>query len=185
MVARDEENAKRFLEMWGRTLTYGCCIRPRGEEVREIGDLQLAVVPEYPFQSFADRKYNLDYFKKEMLWKLGANKYDESIKAHAKMWESVQNPNGTFNSNYGQYWFGEQRGFWSVIEELIRDRDSRRAVIPMLSKEHMTPETKDTVCTEAVGFRIRGDLLYMSVHMRSSDQVFGRSEERRVGKECR
>jgi thymidylate synthase len=29
------------------------------------------------------------------------------------------------------------------------------------------------VCTESVGFRIRNGVLNMSVHMRSSDQVFG------------
>jgi len=48
----------------------------------------------------------------------------------------------------------------------------------MLSKDHMTPQTVDTVCTEAVGFRIRQDQLgvyrlNMSVHMRSSDAIFG------------
>lgn len=173
MVERNEKNAEAILKMWARTLTAGVRIYPRGEEVREIGDLQITVDPRYPFQSFDVRKYNFDYFREEMKWKLSANKYDESIKAHAKMWESVQNPDGTFNSNYGQYWFGEQKGFWTVVEELIRDKDSRRAVIPMLAKEHMSPQTKDTVCTESVGFRIRNNMLHMSAHMRSSDQVFG------------
>jgi thymidylate synthase len=43
----------------------------------------------------------------------------------------------------------------------------------MLSKEHMTPETIDKVCTMGVGFHIRNSELYMSVQMRSSDQIFG------------
>lgn len=166
-------NAKTWLEMFDRTMTYGTVVKPRGYEIVEIEDLQITVSPLFPFMAFAARNYNVDYFKKEMLWKLTANKFDESIKAHAKMWDTVQNPDGTFNSNYGQYWFGEQQGFFSVVAELMRDVDSRRAVIPMLSKEHMTPETIDTVCTESVGFRIRNGRLNMSVHMRSSDQVFG------------
>jgi thymidylate synthase len=166
-------NAVALCHLFYKAMHSPLEIRPRGEVVREIGDAQIVLDPRYPFQGFLERKYNYDYFKEEMRWKLGANRYDESIKAHAKMWEAVQNPDGTFNSNYGVFWFGEQKGFWTIVEELVRDRDSRRAVIPMLSREHMTPETTDTVCTEAVGFRIRDDKLYMSVHMRSSDQIFG------------
>lgn len=173
MATRDEANAQALLSMWQDTLTHGVPIHPRGEEVKETADFQLTMDPLFPFQSFEDRRYNLQYFKEEMAWKLGANKYDDSIKQHAKMWESVQNPDGTFNSNYGQYWWGDQKGMWTVIEELVRDKDSRRAVIPMLCKDHMSPQTKDTVCTESVGFRIRYNTLMMSVHMRSSDQVFG------------
>jgi thymidylate synthase len=167
------QNRVAFLEMFDKTMSHGHLVKPRGFTIAEVEDLQLTVSPLFPFMAFIDRKYNFEYFKKEMLWKLTANKYDQSIKQHAKMWESVQNPDGTFNSNYGQFWFGEQQGFWSVVMELLRDKDSRRAVIPMLSKEHMKPETVDTVCTESVGFRIRNGELNMSIHMRSSDQIFG------------
>ncbi len=170
--------ALRYLEHFSRIMASKVTIRPRGLEVREVSDLQLIVIPDYPFMTFSSRKYPMDYFRKEMMWKLGANPYDESIKKAAKMWENVQNPDKTFNSNYGVYWFGPQGGIWSVVTELIRDPDSRRAVIPMLSAAHMTPQTVDTVCTEAVGFRIRDrgysrPSLDMSVHMRSSDAVFG------------
>lgn len=166
-------NARAYWDMFYKTLFNGNLVKPRGLVIREIEDLQLTIDPRSPFMSHKSRKYNVAYFKKEMIWKLGASKYDTSIKQHAKMWESVQNPDGTFNSNYGQYWFGEQNGFWFVVQELMRDPDSRRAVIPMLSKEHLKPETVDTVCTEAVGFRIRDNKLNMSIHMRSSDQIFG------------
>lgn len=168
-----QQNGLAFWEMFNRTMTQGVEIKPRSLLIREIEDLQLTVHPQFPFMTFQDRNYNVDYFKKEMIWKLSANKYDETIKKHAKMWESVQNPDGTFNSNYGQFWFGEQNGFWFVVQELTRDPDSRRAVIPMLNKDHLKPETVDTVCTESIGFRIRNGKLNMSIHMRSSDQVFG------------
>jgi thymidylate synthase len=163
--------------MLRRILEDGTDIHPRGLECKEIEDLQLFINPNLPFMSFEARKYPVNYFKKEMMWKLSANKYNESIKAEAKMWAEVQNPDGTFNSNYGQYWFGEQKGIWDVVTELVRDQDSRKAVIPMLNVSHMSPQTIDTVCTESVGFRIRKfeDRLYlnMSVHMRSSDVIFG------------
>lgn len=171
--SRLENNIAAFSNMFAMTMTTGQEISPRGSLIKEIRDLQITLNPHYPFQGFKARKYNVDYFKQEMLWKLGASKYDDSIKKHAKMWESVQNPDGTFNSNYGQFWFGQQMGLWKVVTELIRDRGSRRATIPMLNDSHLSPETRDTVCTEAVTFHIRNHALYMSVHMRSSDQIFG------------
>ncbi|AAX84875.1 putative thymidylate synthase [Xanthomonas phage Xp15] len=156
-----------------RTFTQGFVSKPRGMEIRELLNAQVTVQTFVPFQCWPDRKYDIGYFKKEMRWKLGASKFDDSIKQHAKMWESVQNPDGTFNSNYGQFWFGQQMGVMKVVMELIRDQDSRRAIIPMLTDDHLSPETVDTVCTEAVSFHIRHNTLYTSVHMRSSDQIFG------------
>jgi thymidylate synthase len=166
-------NFRSMMMLLDDTMNLGIRVSPRGSEIRELLDAQVTLNPVFPFQDFAYRNYNHDYFKQEMRWKLGASKYDDSIKAHAKMWESVQNPDGTFNSNYGQFWFGQQMGLMKAVLELIRDRDSRRASIPMLADTHLSPETRDTVCTEAVTLHIRDDVLHMSVHMRSSDQIFG------------
>lgn len=144
---------------------------PRGYKIKEMFDRTLIFDPRYPIVRHVERKYNVSYLRQELLWKLRANRFDASICRHAKMWESVQNTDGSFNSNYGIYWFGEQRGAEHVVNELIYDRDSRRAVIPMLSKDHLSDN--DVVCTECIGFRIRANALHMSVHMRSSDVVFG------------
>ena len=138
MYAADKQ-AERYLQMLERIMLKGTVVKPRGLEIREIEDLQLEVDPRYPFMTFDDRNYNVNYFKTEMIWKLTADRFNDSIKKHAKMWTQVQNPDGSFNSNYGQYWFGEQQGFWNVVSELIRDTDSRRAVIPMLNASHIGP----------------------------------------------
>jgi thymidylate synthase len=162
-----------------KILTSGITIRPRGMEVKEISDAQFVTDPYSPFLIYDVRDYDTGYFKKEMRWKLGANRYDTSIQQHAKLWADVINPDGTYNSNYGQYWFGDQGGIWSVVMELLRDPDSRRAVIPMLNASHMSPHVRDTVCTECVGFQIRTEefgnnpTLNMIVHMRSSDVIYG------------
>lgn len=168
-----QNNVSAYCQLFVNTMVNGLELRPRGALIKEIRDAQITLDPRWPFQGFKNRKYNLAYFKAEMRWKLGANKYDDSIKALAKMWESVQNPDKTFNSNYGQYWFGQQMGLMKAVLELIRDKDSRRASIPMLTDAHLSPETRDTVCTEAVTLHIRETELHMSVHMRSSDQIFG------------
>jgi thymidylate synthase len=166
-------NADTMLSLWRTCMLDGEQVGPRGQSTRELTDFSFSIDPKYPFMSFVRRAYDVEYFKKEMLWKLRADKFDDSIKQHAAMWAKVQNHDGSFNSNYGQYWFGEQRGFWHVVEELKRDASSRQAVIPMLNASHMTPETVDKVCTFGLGFRIRRGKLHMSVSMRSSDQIFG------------
>ena len=145
----------------------------RGSLISEVSDLQITVHSTYPFVDFPSRKYNIDYFKKEMIWKLTGDPFNESIKQHAKMWESVQNTDGSFNSNYGQYWFGEQLGLHKAFNELILDKHSRRATIPMLSAKHIGHGVNDTVCTGHITFQIRDSKLNMSVSMRSSDQIFG------------
>lgn len=167
------KNYDVWLDMFRKTMRQGFEINPRGQAIREIEDLQITIDPMYAFMNFKERNLKIDYIKKELIWKLTGNPFDESIKAHAKMWSSVQNADGSFNSNYGQYWFGEQNGLAIAFNEMVRDRHSRRSVIPMLNASHVGPHVNDTVCTEAVGFRIRDEHLNMSVHMRSSDQVFG------------
>jgi thymidylate synthase len=159
--------------MFRETMQCGIETSPRGQKIRELEDCKIIIDPVYPFMNFKHRNLKIDYFKKEMLWKLSGDPFNESIKEHAKMWDSVQNNDGSFNSNYGQYWFGEQLGLFVAFNELVKDVYSRRAVIPMLRASHVGPQVKDTVCTESVGFRIRRGVLNMSVHMRSSDQIFG------------
>lgn len=169
-----QSNARQYINLWHTCMSLGQLLAPRGLKIRELEDHTIDVSPLFPFMTFVERKYDVDYFKKEMLWKLGADRFDESIKFHARMWESVQNADGSFNSNYGQYWFHpDHNGFFHVVTELARDKDSRQAVIPMLNWSHMGAEVKDKVCTFGVGFRIRDDKLNMSIQMRSSDQIFG------------
>ena len=57
----------------------GQIIKPRGDVIREIRDFQIRMHPQFPFNPFVERKYNVDYFKTEMRWKLGASKFDASI----------------------------------------------------------------------------------------------------------
>jgi thymidylate synthase len=94
------------------------------------------------------------------------------------MWSSLVNDDGSINSNYGQYIFAKKPSqkmsqFENVIKGLTEDKDSRRASITILSRDHLLSNTKDLPCTYSLNFRIRDDKLNMSVHMRSQDAVFG------------
>ena len=165
-------NLLAFMNMFEAVLQNGRKLTARNQEFLEVENYQLVIDPSQPFMSFPSRKYNIDYFKKEMIWKLSGDPFNESIKEHAKMWESVQNSDGSFNSNYGQYWFKEL-GLHKAFNELVADRESRRATIPMLKAEHIGHGVKDTVCTGHITFHIRDNRLNASISMRSSDQIFG------------
>lgn len=150
---------------------------PRGQRILELEDYTYVLKPYVRFFNFKTRKMNLDYIKKEFLWYLKGDKYDTSICEHAKMWKSLINEDGSINSNYGQYIFGEQNQFDSVINTLLNDKDSRRASIVILSEKHLSSETNDYPCTYSLNFRIREGKLRMSVRMRSQDAVFGMTND--------
>ena len=168
-----EGQPNRYLDFLQNIMVNGTNINPRGLNCKEIEDHQLIIHPDYPFMTFRDRNYDVTYFKKEFLWKLTADKYDTSIQEHAAMWKNIINPDGTYNSQYGQYFFGPGHNIWDIVSELIRDPDSRQAYLPMLNAGHMAPHVVDKVCTIGLGFRIRANKLNMSCYMRSSDVIWG------------
>jgi thymidylate synthase len=121
--------------------------------------------------NFKARKLNLEYAKQEFLWYLRGDRFDQTIEKYASMWAKIRQMDGGYHSNYGQYIFPDQ--FSYVVDELTRDRDSRRASIVLLNQSHLYADNTDTVCTYAINFRIRRDKLHMTVMMRSNDAVYG------------
>ena len=146
---------------------------PRGMLIKELNNFWYTLPPFIRFMNFEARKLNIDYIKHEFLWYLKGDRLDTSITDHAKMWSGLINDDGSINSNYGQYIFGEQQQFWSVVKTLEADKDSRRGSIVILAAEHLLSDTKDVPCTYAINFRIRDNKLDMTVHMRSQDAIFG------------
>lgn len=153
---------------------------PRGLKIIELTNYDYVLPQFVRFMNFKSRKLNVDYIKNEFLWYLKGDRFDTSITKYAKMWNDVMNPDGSINSNYGQYIFGEINQFDRVIETLKADKDSRRASIIILRSEHFN-STTDIPCTYAINFRIRGrrdgeeecDELEMTVRMRSQDAIYG------------
>lgn len=161
-----------FYNIYERLKRYGKEVSPRSQKTIEIENFNVTFPPYVRFCNFRDRKFNLDYVKKEFIWYLKGNKYDTSIIEHAKLWKNFINNKGIINSNYGQYIFNKQFDF--VIDELKRDKDSRRAVITILQPYHtIEDDLIDVPCTFGLSFRIRNNMLNMTVKMRSQDSYFG------------
>jgi len=149
--------------------------RPRGELIYDLRGVALIFDLNEPvLTSFVHRNLNLTYCKREWLWYIGADPYDDSISQWAKMWAKLQQPDGRFFSNYGHYIFGGRPSqFDYVLNQLQDDPDSRRASMVLLERGHLFKENVDTVCTYAINFAIVSGQLNMTVHMRSNDVVFG------------
>ncbi len=172
MSEKKQKNA--FVKIFKQLKKNGNLVKPRGQLVLEIENFSYDLPPYVRFQSFDCRKLNLNYIKKEFLWYLKGDRFDTSICEHAKLWNSIKNADGSINSNYGQYiFFGENNQFDRAVQVLESDKDSRRASIVILNSEHILMETNDVCCTYAINFRIRNNILNMTVHMRSQDAIYG------------
>lgn len=146
--------------------------RPRGLEIIELENFSHTFPPFVRFMNFEARHLSLDYIKAELRWYLHGDPRDLSIAKHARLWQSIADHSGKVNSNYGHYFFRRGQIQW-VVNELVRDPDSRRATMVILQPEHMTLENKDVPCTYGMNFRIRNGKLNASVHMRSQDVMWG------------
>lgn len=168
-----------FLKAYTAVHGSGFIVSPRGEAILEVEDGRIVFQPnDSIISSFGARQLNLNYCKQELLWYLRADRYDTSIEKHATMWKKLQQDDGGYNSNYGQYIFkGPNSQFAYVIETLQRDKDSRRAAMVLLNRDHLYHDNTDVVCTYAMSFRIRNNRLNMSVNMRSNDLIWGATND--------
>ena len=126
------------------------------------------------------RKFKPTYAIAEWLWYLSRDRQVKNIGKFADVWNQIQDTKGECESNYGEYMFNQQAGMkidttqWEwVRDELIRDRDTRRATITINQPRHKHANPKDYTCTQYIHFFIRDNKLHLGVNMRSNDAVFG------------
>jgi thymidylate synthase len=118
------------------------------------------------------------YLAAEFLWYFLGRNDVSFISKHAKFWETIQNPDGTANSAYGNLIFsvknhvGTSQYQWALTS-LIKDQYTRQAVMHFNMPIHQYAENKDFVCTMYANFHIRENRLHMSVFMRSNDAIWG------------
>lgn len=118
------------------------------------------------------RNFNSHYAEFEWQWYLSGNPNATEIAKKAKIWYKCMDKNGNVNSNYGYQWNkGKQLDY--VIDELTKNKDSRRASISIYDAKDRYNFENDTPCTYAINFRILDDKLNISVMMRSNDLWYG------------
>ena len=164
-----------FTEELVKLRSSGLVVRSRGSEQNELLFSNFALVDPTKLQILAPaRRFSSEYATIEWLWYLSRNPKVNNIGKYAKIWRDIQDSFGEVESNYGTYIFDHSLNQWSwVIEELTKDKDSRRATIPINNKDHKNRNPKDYPCTHYLHFFIRDDELHMGAYMRSNDAIFG------------
>jgi thymidylate synthase len=145
----------------------------RGMVVKESLNFSFSVNSLYPLTSFRSRGLNLDYAKKEVLWYIRGDRFDLSICEVAGAWNDIIQDDGGINSNYGQTIFTGPCHYDWVVEELTRDKYSRRAVMVLGEPDKLKSSNTDHRCTMYIVYHIRNNELIQTVHMRSNDAIYG------------
>lgn len=123
---------------------------------------------------------NEDYIRKEINWyeSQSTNIFDLDTDP-PEAWKYTANDHGEINSNYGHLIFSDKyfAQFYQVADELIRNPDSRRAIMiyirPSIWYEFDENGKNDFICTNAHTYYIRENKLHVVVQMRSNDLIFG------------
>ena len=127
---------------------------------------------------------NEDYVQRELDWYKSKSLYVKDIPGKTPtIWEQVADKDGKINSNYGWAIWSKENGeqYFKVYHALAYNRDSRRAVMiynrPSMHVDYCANGMSDFMCTNAVQYLIRDDVLEVVVQMRSNDVVFGYSND--------
>jgi thymidylate synthase len=177
---------------------YVCA--PRNMKIRESLGVSFRILnarnrlPYVP-----ERKFSVGYVIAELLWYLSGNNSTEWIANYSSFWRKISDDGETANSAYGARIFrpysriaelygdptvtpladnsSPKSDDWTqwkwLVEELVSDNDSRRAVIHIRSPWDARYATKDVPCTLTLQFFLRDDRVHQVASMRSSDLILG------------
>jgi len=124
-------------------------------------------------------KPNHDYIARELKWYLSQSLNVNDIENTPKIWKNVADKAGFINSNYGWCIFSKENGYQynNCLNELRINRSSRRGAMiynrPEMWVDYNKYGRSDFMCTYAVQFLIRNEILWSLVYMRSNDAIFG------------
>jgi thymidylate synthase len=154
-------------------------VGPRDQLTHEITNCILHIEnPEYNLFQNQYRSSKLKYISAEILWYLSGQRAINFIGKYSSMWSKLIDGYGNVNSAYGNLIFKQQNKskisqYYWVIHSLMRDKDSRQAIMHFNLPDHQTFRNKDFVCTLNAIFQIRQNRLHMTVDMRSNDVIYG------------
>jgi len=161
---------------------YDFICEPRGQAIREKLGVKFTITnPRHRIPYVRVRNFSMQYMIAELLWYISGEESTSWIANYSSFWKNISDDGKTANSAYGARIFklhpriaGSSLIQWDyIIDELKRDRDSRRAVIHIRSPWDSTLANLDVPCTLSLQFFIREGALHQVVNMRSSDLVLG------------
>ena len=123
---------------------------------------------------------NYDYIQEELDWyESQSTNINDISETPPQAWKYAANTHGEINSNYGHLVWSDKyfNQYGNVLDELLHNPDGRRASMiynrPSIWMEYNENGKSDFICTNAVTYYIRDNILHSVVQMRSNDVVFG------------
>lgn len=152
---------------------------PRGKAIKErMCATYSCANPLSNYFTNAVRSIPKKYLAGELLWYFTGDNRLETISKYSGFWSGIANPDGTLNSAYGHLLFNprdhaEFTQWQWAYDSLIKDADSRQAIMYFGGPEFQSQGNKDFVCTNNMQFFIRNNKLHAYVFMRSNDVIKG------------
>jgi thymidylate synthase len=152
----------------------------RGIGCREITNLSIELTnPLNRFVWNKARDMNYEFAMKFFLWMLNGDtdfSYVAGANANAKNFQDAPKDDKAMPANFSTaYGPRIQKQLPYILEELARDKESRRAVIHILNEGDLdmlgTGTKEEYPCTDSCSFMIRDNKLHMYTHMRSNNMV--------------
>lgn len=179
IVFKADSFAKVYKKSLDYVMDYGVENGTRGTLSKELLDVALVVEdPRLCLYVNPARSSQMRYIAAEFLWYYMGRNDVQYISRWAKFWESIQNEDGTANSAYGNLIFklknssGLTQYQWA-IQSLIKDKNTRQAIMHFNLPNHQYVGNKDFVCTMYVNVHIRNNKLNLKLNIRSNDAIWG------------
>lgn len=152
---------------------------PRGLRIREC--LNVGIVLDNPYKrlvTLPQRHLSMRYLAGELAFYLSGSNSLAFISHYSSSWNKLSNDGKTVVSAYGKRIFRDATPsgytqFGYCLEQLMRDKDTRKAVISIYGIHDSDKEAKDNPCTMSIQFIVRDDYLHVTTTMRSNDVWFG------------
>ena len=179
MFAGDDFN-DIYLELAELLFHHGDKVSPREKPTIELTNVQFHLLdPRKNIVTLPERKLSMKYLTAEMGWYSTGDRHIQNIKDHAKIWSEIADEDGYINSNYGAFVYYDKHPDTKMtqhewcIRQLLKDPDSRQAIINYNDPTHKYNDNKDFVCTVAQQFLLRNGYLHSTVMARSNDFIYG------------
>jgi len=143
-------------------------------DMREILDYHYTINAYDPWFALTERKLNVPFIAREMLWYLNGDMEDDSIAEYAGVWRSVLDHDGMARSNYGYRAFTEG-GLARAAHLLKKEPATRRAMVYFGDDQWVYDhdDVKDQPCANSIHWMIRGGKVHTIISQRSQDFIYG------------
>ena len=167
-----------FIDICKALYYHGKKVSPRGMETLELQNYLVEFDANAdPTITIPERKLNIKYLSAELSWYKSGDPSISFISKYSTFWEKLTDNNNTVNSNYGKLalvdkYNGSNQYEW-CMQQLLKDPNTRQAIINYNQPQHKYPTNKDFVCTIAQQFIVNEGKLDTIVFMRSNDLIYG------------